>query len=222
MDMGKAVSVLVAGGHALVRDVLVDWLRRSDDLTIIGTVAHADEAVGEAIRLRPDVILMDVDAPADSFFDAVSRIHAVVPGTRVVFLSASPNDRSLERALKSSASGYVSKQEPPTALVQAIFAAAAASSYYSPELRERLVRTPAGFALAEPFRSRTSALTAREKEILSYLTLGKSKKEVAQALHISAHTVSRHTASVMSKLGIHDRVQLARYAIREGYADVCS
>lgn len=212
-------SILIVDDHALVRSMLADCVAASADLYVVGVAGDAETAVNEAIRLKPDIVVMDIDMPGMLCFDAVRVIRTRCPDTRVLFLSAFFHDRYIEQALAVEASGYVTKNEPPEALLRAIRAVAAGETYYSAEVLARVVVTPEGVSLPAGRHSRTSTLTQRELEILRYLARGLAKKEIAELMHISVNTVNRHTDSIMAKLDIHDRVQLACFAIREGLAE---
>ena len=115
--------------------------------------------------------------------------------------------------------GYVTKSQPEDTVLDAIRNVASGVAYFSPEVQGRIVVDNSGPRFARPVVSRASTLTQRELEVLRYLARGMSKKEIAQTVHISVNTVNRHTSSLMNKLNIHDRVELARFAIREGLAD---
>ena len=212
-------SILIVDDHALVRNMLAECVAASTDFRVAGVAGDAETAIHEAIRLRPDIVIMDIDMPGTVCFDAVRTIRARCPDTRVLFLSAFFHDRYIEQALAVEASGYVTKNEPPEVLLKAIRAVAAGESYYSPEVLARVVVTSEGVSLPESRRSRTHTLTERELEILRYLVRGLAKKEIAELMHISVNTVNRHSDSIMAKLDIHDRVQLACFAIREGLAE---
>ncbi|MBP7934348.1 MAG: response regulator transcription factor [Phycisphaerae bacterium] len=212
-------SILIVDDHALVRNMLADCIAASTDLCVAGVACDAETALNEAIRLKPDIVLMDIDMPGMLCFDAARMIRTRCPDTRILFLSAFFHDRYIEQALAVEASGYVTKNEPPEALLKAIRTVAAGESYYSAEILARVVVTSDGVSLPESRHSRTSTLTQRELEILRYLVRGLAKKEIAELMHISVNTVNRHTDSIMTKLDIHDRVQLACFAIREGLAE---
>ena len=217
--MSERISVIVADDHGLVRDMLRERLSREPDIAVLGTASTADEAVALAVRLAPDIVVMDIDMPGRLCFDAARAIGARCPKTRVIFLSAFFQDRYIDQALAVQAYGYVVKTESPDAIVRAIRGVAAGSSYFSPEVQARIVVDRSGPRLAGEQRSRTSLLTPREIEVLRFLARGLSKQEIGRAMHISPGTVHRHTANLMDKLEIHDRVELTRYAIREGLAE---
>lgn len=216
--MNKPISLLLVDDHALMRRMLADRIACEPDMLVVGTVEDADAAVAEAIRQRPDIILMDIDMPGVICFDAARTIQELCPKTRIIFLSAFFNDRYIDQALAVEAAGYLTKTEPPESVIAAIRAVAAGKSYFSPQVQSRIVVDSDGTRLAQPKQSRASTLSGRELEVLRYLARGMSKKQIAQTMYISAKTVNNHTAHVMDKLDIHDRVELSRFAIREGLA----
>ena len=206
---------MLADDHNLVRSTLVSWLRQVEGFKIVASVATGDEAVAEAIRLQPDVVLLDIEMPGCQAFEAARTITARSPNTRVVFLTAFINDRYIEQALRVQASGYVTKTEAPETVAEVIRSVASGVAYYSPEARQRIIVDSSGTRLATPGPVRASLLSRRELELVQYIAKGLSKKEIAQTTHLSVKTVNRHVANIMQKLDIHDRVDLARYAIRE-------
>lgn len=217
--MPDRIRILLVDDHDLVRGMLAGRLEREPDMTVVGGVATADEALGLAVTAQPDVVLMDVDMPGMLCFDAAREVRRRCPVTRVVFLSAFFHDRYIAQALDVQAWGYVTKSEPEESLVRAVRKVAAGVAYFSPEVQARMVLDSHGPRLARAGCTRAATLSAREVEVLRYLARGMSKKEIGSTLHLSANTVNRHATSLMTKLDIHDRVELARYAIREGLAE---
>jgi len=217
--MRAPISILLADDHSMVRRLLGSRLADEPDMTVVATVSNADDAIAETIRLRPDIILMDIDMPGLSCFEAAGAIHRHSPGSRIIFLSAFFHDRYIEQAMAVQAWGYITKSEPENSVLEAIRKVSAGVAYFSPDVKARIVVDSQGARLASEGRSRASTLTEREMEVLRYLARGMAKKEIARTMHISVNTVNRHTTSLMGKLDIHDRVELARYAIREGLAE---
>lgn len=219
MILTRAITVVLADDHALVRSTLAARLAQEPNINVVAEVPTAHEGTAAALRLLPDVVLMDIDMPGQCCFEAARNIHARCPDTRVIFLSAFFHDRYIEQALAAQAVGYLTKSEPPEKVIAAVQAAAAGEVCFSPEILERIVIDATGPKLNRPLQSRSSLLTARELEILRQIARGLAKKEIAAMLHISVKTVENHTHSLMTKLAIHDRVHLARFAIREGLAE---
>ncbi len=213
------VRVLLVDDHALVRGVLSERLAQEFGIEVVGSASTADEAIDRAVESKPDVILMDIDMPGIICFDAAGEISDLLPNTKIVFLSAFLNDWYVEQALKVKARGYITKNEPPEQVVAAVHEVAAGGSFFSDEVRSRIVVESDGVRLAKNARSRVSTLTTREVEILRYIARGLAKKEIGSMLHISVKTVDRHSVNLMNKLDIHDRVELSRFAIREGLVE---
>jgi DNA-binding NarL/FixJ family response regulator len=218
--MKTPITILVVDDHEMLRSMLRVRLESEPDIKVLAEAGSADEAVTSALQLKPDIVLMDIDMPGMTCFDAARIIMQKNPETRVIFLSAFIHDRYIEQAMSVGAWGYVAKTQPDESLVTAVRNVASGEAYFSPEVQSRIVVGDHGPLLSHGGYSRTSSLTQREVEILRYLAKGMSKKEVAQTVHISVNTVNRHTSSLMNKLNIHDRVELTRFAIREGLADV--
>lgn len=217
--MSAKIAVLLVDDHALVRQSLSGSLKHEKDIDVLADVGSAHEALTEATRRMPDVIVMDIDMPGQSCFEVARQLQKKCPQTQVVFLSAFTNDHYIEQALSVQALGYVTKNEPTENVIEAIRKVSRGEAYFSPEVMSRIVVDESGAHLLEEKQSRISTLTPREMEILRQIARGLAKKEIADILHISVKTVENHTQSLMNKLRIHDRVQLARFAIREGLAE---
>ncbi len=209
--------VLIVDDHCLVRESLATRLNSEADIEVVGTAGDAAEAVSLALVLNPNVILMDIRMPGLSCFDAVRTLDQQRPDARVLFLSAHCLDGYIEEALQLNAWGYVSKQANVDCLLRAIRAVHQGNRFYSPEVEERFGRPPRQGADKRPV-TRVSLLTQRERDVLRYVSGGLSAKQIAALLHISVRTVDRHRANIMDKLDIHDRVELAGFAYREGIA----
>ena len=213
--MSERISVLLADDHELIGRMLSSLLESEDDMQVVGSLSNSDDAIQEAIRLAPDVCVLDIDMPGPSCFDAARTITTRCPNTKIIFLSAYVQDRFIQQALDVGAAGYVSKTESPQTVLKAIRAAAAGDAYFSADVQERIAIDSSGARLVHAKPTPFSKLTPRELEVLQHIAMGLSKKEIAKKLHISTNTVDNHTNHLMAKLKIHDRVGLARLAIRE-------
>lgn len=218
--MTEPIRVVLADDHALVRQALGQLLSQSADIVPVADCQDADQAISASIRHQPNVVVMDIDMPGIAAFDAAQIIRARVPGAKILFLSAFTHDRYIDAALKCGALGYLTKNEPPDRVERAIRTVAAGKTYFSPEVQARLVVDSDGVRLgAASVNSRMNQLTAREVEVLRYIAKGMSKKEIATVMHLSVKTVENHSANIMNALDIHDRVELTRFAIREGLVE---
>lgn len=215
----RPLNIVLADDHSLVRSTLATWLRTTAGFNVVAEVGNADAAVDACINANPDVVVLDIDMPGLQCFDAARSIKARCPNTRVLFLSAFFHDRYIEDALAVEASGYVTKGESPQTIVEAIRIAVAGGVYFSPEIKSRLIIDSNGVRLGTKTATRSALLTSREVEVLRYIARGMAKKEIAATMHLSVKTVDNHCTSMMNKLDIHDRVDLARFAIREGLAE---
>lgn len=213
------ISVLIIDDHTLLRETLRSRLDSEADLEVVADVGDAQRGVELARELAPNVVLMDVDMPGRSCFDAAKEILRERPETRILFLSAHSHDRFIASALDAQAVGYVTKDEHPGAVVEAIRAVASGRRFFSERVLSRLVLEGDEPRVPEHPRTRASLLTARELEVLRYIASGLPKKEIATHMFVSVKTVNRHTENLMRKLEIHDRVELTRFAIREGLSE---
>ena len=214
--MTALIKVMIVDDHALVRDVLAERLAAETDIEVVATAPDAGTAVQLVREHGPDVVLMDIDMPGASPFEVAARLRIEAPALKLIFLSAFINDQYIDQALKVQAQGYLSKEEPAAEVIEAIRRAVRGATRFSKAVRDRIILEPGGVRLASRPASRINLLTSREREVLGYLAAGMPKKEIARLLDISPKTVEKHCDHVMDKLDIHDRVKLARYAIREG------
>jgi DNA-binding NarL/FixJ family response regulator len=217
MTGGKQISVLVADDHALIRSALVAVLNETEDIRVVGEAANAADAVELAHRLSPNVVILDVAMPGVDAFHAASHIRQLRPGTEIMFLTGSDHDRYIEQALRVGARGFVVKSDDPDLIPGAIRSVSRGEQYFSPSVAARVRGDASDMRRAKVVGTRGSALSEREIEVLRYVGKGYAKKQIAEMLGISVKTVDKHVTSVMEKLDIHDRVELALYAVREGF-----
>lgn len=218
--MSTRTTIILADDHALVRGALKTALEREPDIAVVAEVATADEAVVEALNLKPDIVLLDIEMPGQHSFEAAGTIRSRLPETRIIFLSGFHHDRYIEQAIAIQAAGYLTKSEPPKRLVEAIRTVMAGGICYSPEIQARIIIDPQNHHRLSPTGlTRAATLTDREVSVLRYIARGLSKKEIAQQMSVTPSAVDRHCTRLMTKLDIHDRVDLTKFAIREGLAE---
>jgi DNA-binding NarL/FixJ family response regulator len=209
--------LVYADDHACLRRATAEWIERSGAFEIVAEVGTATEALDAATRLRPDIVILDIDMPGRSAFEVADEIRRTSPESKVMFLSGFCTDRYISDAIAAKAAAYVTKGDSPSNMLAALTRVAEGSTYFSPQVRERLVIEGASVRLGSAPQLRSDALSAREREVLRHVATGLTKREIAKMLHLSPRTVERHVANIMQKLGLHDRVALARFAIREGF-----
>jgi DNA-binding NarL/FixJ family response regulator len=208
--------VVLADDHGLVRELLREKLTLSSDFEVVEAVADADAALAAAVRHTPDVVVLDVDMPGRDAFEVARAIRTSMARTAVMFLSSHATDNFISMALAAGARGYVLKTAGTTEIAKAVRDVAAGGVAFAPEVQARLVIDRDGPRLAQGPETKLATLADREIEVLRYIAKGLSKKEIASIMVLSVKTVQNHTDRLMQKLAIHDRVELARFAIREG------
>ena len=212
--MAKSIAVLIVDDHAVVREGLRGFLQLQDGIEVAGEAGDGEEALEQALALRPDVILMDLVMPKLDGVAAMRELRAGAPESRVIVLTSFLDDERLLPAIQAGAAGYLLKNAEPAELARAIRAAHAGGTIIDPTVASRLVQ-----AIADGRRSPADqTLTRREREVLELIARGRSNKRIAFELGISEKTVKTHVSHVLAKLGVNDRTQAALVAVREGLA----
>jgi DNA-binding NarL/FixJ family response regulator len=205
------IRVLIVDDHAVVREGLRAFLELQDRMEVIGEAGDGREAIEEAERLRPDVILMDLVMPRLDGVEAMRELHEQVPAARVIVLTSFLDDERLLPALRAGAAGYLLKNVEPQDLARAIRLADAGEAMIDPAVAARLVD-----ALVEVRGDERPKLTRREQEVLELIGRGLANKRIALELGIAEKTVKTHVSHVLAKLGVSDRTQAALYVERSG------
>jgi DNA-binding NarL/FixJ family response regulator len=203
--------VLIVDDHSVVREGLRTFLELQDGIEVAGEAADGDEAVREAERLRPDVVLMDLVMPRLDGVAAMRELRERASATRVVVLTSFLDDERLLPAIRAGAAGYLLKNVEPKELARAVRLAAEGEALIDPAVAARLVDS-----LGEDRDSGEPELTPREQEVLDLIGRGFANKRIARELGIAEKTVKTHVGHVLAKLGVSDRTQAALYAARLG------
>jgi DNA-binding NarL/FixJ family response regulator len=213
-----AVRVLVADGQALVRAGFRALLESGGRISVVGEASTGEEAVAEARRLRPDVVLLDATLPGLNCVEATGRILAD-PGIAVMLLTATEHDERIFATLRAGASGLLLKDTEPAELVRAIELLARGDALLSPSLTRRLIAELSSVPDPQlPSSELLDELTPREREVVGLVALGLSNPDIAERLVISPATSKTHVSRAMLKLGAHDRAQLVAFAFHAGLA----
>jgi two-component system, NarL family, response regulator LiaR len=215
--MTSPIRVLVVDDHLVVRTGIRALLALEPDIEVVGEARDGVEAVAEAIRLQPDVILMDLVMPDMDGIAAIEQILASQPTVRILVLTSFESDDKVFPAIRAGALGYTLKDFGPAELVRAIHRVYRGESSLHPAIALRVLQELAH----PPQRPPTSdPLTQREVEVLRLIAHGESNQEIAAALGIGDGTVRVHVSNILSKLHLASRTQAALYALREGLASL--
>ncbi len=207
------IRVLIVDDHSVVRHGLKLFLRTDPELEVVGEASDGAQALTRAEELRPDIVLMDLLMPVMDGIEAIGRLRHVLPDTEVIALTSVLEDRSVVRAVRAGAIGYLLKDTEADDLCRAIKAAAAGKVQLSAEAAERLMREVAG-------PTHPDSLSFREVEVLKLLASGSTNKEIGVALCIEETTDKTHVSNILGKLGVSSRTQAALYAARSGLAEL--
>ncbi|MCM2390496.1 response regulator [Streptomyces albipurpureus] len=213
---GKAKTrILLADDHALVRRGVRLILDSEPDLTVVAEASDGAEAIGMACEERPDLAILDIAMPRLTGLQTARELSRLQPDLRILILTMYDNEQYLFEALKAGAVGYVLKSVADRDLVEACRAAMRDEPFLYPGAINTLIRSYLNHA-REGGTLPAKAITDREEEILKLVAEGHTSKEIASILVISVKTVERHRANLLQKLGLKDRLELTRYAIRVG------
>ena len=208
----EKISVLIVDDHTVVREGIRSLLELQDDIEVAGEATNGLEAVEQATRLLPDVVLMDLVMPELDGIEATRRIRAICPSTQVIVLTSFSEDEKVFPAVKAGALSYLLKNVSPQDLVRSIHAAHNGETQLHPEIAKKLMDELS----TGPKQRLPQDLTEREVEVLALIARGQSNREIAGELVISEKTVKTHVSNLLSKLHLADRTQAAIYALTEG------
>jgi len=214
--MSQTIRVLVVDDHTIVRAGIRLLLQAEPGLEVVGEAGDGQQAIAQTEALQPDVVLMDLAMPGISGLEATREIKRRWPQVQVLALTMHRSDDYLFRMLESGASGYVLKGAETGDLIAAVRAAARGDVFLYPSMAKKLVTDYLNRVQAGEERASYDGLTDREREVLRLIAEGYTNPEIAEALHLSPHTVQSHRRAIMEKLNLHDRVELVKYAMRRG------
>ena len=208
--MEKKITVLLVDDHSLVRRGFRRMLEDESDMDVVGEAGNGEESIKLAKKLHPQVVVMDCALPGMNGLQATRQIIEDSPDTAVLMLSMHTESTWVRQAIEAGAKGYVLKNAMDLELGAAIRKVAAGETVFDPQVEQPSVLKG----------ERSAALTQRELEVLQMIVDGKSNKEIATALDLSANTIAVHRANIMNSLGIHKTAELVVYAIRAGLVNV--
>ncbi len=212
----KKIRVLIADDHALFREGIRALLSRYEDLEVAGEAADGKEAVDQVKKLGPDIVLMDIAMPGLGGLEATLEIKKIHPEAKILVLTQYSDQEYLYRFLKAGVSGYVLKRAAGADLVSAIRSVRQGGTFLHPDIAPAVIDGYLGGLQPLEQEDTYETLTDREKQVLKLVAEGKTNKEIAEILTISVKTAMAHRANIADKLGIHNRAELIKFALRRG------
>ncbi len=209
-------KVLLVDDHALFREGLRLVLERQGDFEVVGEAGSASEAVRESLKMRPDIVVMDITMEGNGL-EATRQLLEALPQTKVLILTMHGSDEYFFRALNAGALGYMVKGTTSAELVTALQAVARGEVFLHPSVARYLVTDYLARVRTGGEQETYAKLSDREKEVLALIAQGNTGPEVAERLHISVYTVQTHRGHIMEKLNLHNRGELLKYAVRLGF-----
>jgi len=214
------IKVLVVDDHTIVRDGISALLNLSDDIVVVGEASNGREALEVITNLEPDVVLMDIAMPIMGGLEATRRIRKQFPSVKVMILTQYDDKEYVIPIIEAGATGFISKSAVSSELTSGIRTLYNGGSFLSPDIAKIIIsdyqQRGGTMKIVDPY----DQLTDREREVLKLLAEGYTNREVGKMLVISPKTVEGHTTSLMSKLDLHSRVELVKYALKKGIITV--
>ena len=207
------IRVLVADDHTIVRQGLVGILKGSEEIEVVAEASDGYEATEKALKVKPDVVVLDVSMPRLNGLEAARRIHEALPAARILVLTMHDDEEYVLKMVRAGASGYLLKEGAASELLAGIRALKSGKTYFGPHATKTLAdayQRDDPSEAADPY----GRLTNREREIFQLVVEGRTNAEIAGLLFISPKTVDNHRTRVMEKLGLHSTTELVRYAAK--------
>ena len=214
-SLASRIRLLLVDDHPIVREGIKSAFLLKKHITVVGEASSGEEAVRKAVRLKPHIILMDINMPGMSGLEAARRIGKLVPESKILALTMHENKEYIIEMSRLGARGYVFKDSPPTELLKAIETVHRGDLFFSPRASQHLLRA---FIQDEPLQQRKASvrLTTREREIMALVVEGLKNLEIASRLGVTERTVETYRHRLMQKLQVRSIAGLIKYAIAEG------
>lgn len=210
------IKILLVDPHALIRKGISSLAEKLGDFDVVGEASNGEEALEQARKLLPDVVVMEIYLPRLDGIQAATSIKSEFPGIKVVFLTVSENEQDLLEAVRVGADGYILKSVEPHVFFKMLWDVCRGEPAISPVMAGKMMRALARSPTQRPPGVPLPALTAREREVLKLVAQGATNREISKALFISENTVKNHLRSILSKLQSKNRAQAASYALQQG------
>ena len=219
--LNDKIRVMLVDDHGVVRAGICSLLEAQEDIIVIAEASRGEEAIEKAVELVPDVILMDLAMPGIGGIEATRQIKDKLPSVNVLALTMHDNEEYFYAVLRAGASGYVLKEAEPSELISAVHAVNQGNAFLTPSLVKSMLSSYLqGVTTDQQDDQNYNDLSSREKEVLNLVAEGKTNRDIADAIYLSVRTVEKHRSSMMNKLGLSNRAELVKYALRKGLIEV--
>jgi two-component system, NarL family, response regulator NreC len=209
------LRIVLAEDHQTVREGIRLLVNEQSDMEVVGEADNGNAAIKQVQKLAPDIVVMDISMPELNGLKATKKLKQACPEVKILTLTRHTDDAYLQQLIQAGANGYVLKQSAPTELIRAIRTVGEGHSYLDPSLTNKVMGSYAG---RSALRGESKGnMTDRESEVLRMIAWGYSNKEIAHQMNISVKTVEAHKANAMKKLNIHNRIDIVRYAVLQGW-----
>jgi two-component system response regulator NreC len=215
----EKIRVLLVDDHAILREGIKALLGKQGNIEVVAEAGDGREAIPKAIQLRPDVVVLDISMPLMDGLEATRQIKMEAPDVKILVLTMHDDEEYFLQLLRAGASGYVTKRAVGKELVSAIEAVYQGESFFCPSMAKSLLVNY--LKLAEGGEHiQQDRLTPREREIVKLIAEGYTNQQIADLLHRSVKTIESHRANILRKLGIHDTIELVKYAVRRKLIEI--
>lgn len=215
----RQINVILADDHMIVREGLKLLLQNQKNIAVVGEAENGRKAVELALKLKPDVVIMDIGMPDMNGLAATRGILDLEPDIKVLMLSMHTDKRFVSKALREGVSGYILKECASAELVEAINTVVSGKTYLSPKIADVVINDYRKQLMDKEY-SAEAVLTKKERETLQLFAEGKTTKEIAHLLSVSIKTVETHRSRIMEKLDMHSIAELTKFAVREGLTSI--
>lgn len=210
----EKIKVLIVDDHPLVREGLIKILSTDERIEVAGSAENGEQAVELALKIKPDIILMDINLPVLNGIEATRIIKSRMPETGIIALTIHDQEEYLFELIKAGISGYLLKDASPDLLVKTVLGVSKGESFIPPSLTAKMLAEFNRLTSISNRHANPQGLTKREVDVLRLLALGYSNRVIAEKLFISEKTVKNHLTSIFQKLGVEDRTQAAIHAVK--------
>jgi len=210
----EKIRIILADDHTILREGLKVLLEKQGNIKVVAEASNGQEAVSKTVEFQPDVVILDISMPLMEGLEATRQIRREAPNVRILVLTMHDDSEFFLQLLRAGASGYVTKKSVASDLINAVEAVYRGESFFCTSMSKTLLSDYLRL-VKNTEETEQEELTPREREIVKLIAEGYTNQEIAELLHRSVKTIESHRANILSKLGVHDSIELVKYAVRK-------